>query len=99
MDKLLTFCNIRKEDTVLNRLHVYRSLLFHTFPLTKEESPVCVACNTTVTVNLILMECADLVEARKKYFEERSLYSLFQNVNLEKIFNYLKETGMFYKVM
>ena len=36
-----------------------------------------------------IIECADLVEVRKKYVEERSLYSLFQNVNLEKIFDYL----------
>ena len=40
------------------------------------------------------MECADLVEVRKKYFEERS----YRNVNPEKIFDYLKEIGMFYKV-
>ena len=38
------------------------------------------------------------MEVEKKYFEERSLYSLFQNVNPEKIFEYLKEIGMFYKV-
>ena len=37
--------------------------------------------------------CADLVEVRKKYFEERSLYSLFRNVNPETIFDNL--IGMF----
>ena len=46
----------------------------------------------------MLIECADLVELRKKYFEERCLYSLFQNVNLSKKFDRLKEIGMFYKV-
>ena len=61
----------------------------------KEEPPVCVPCNTTISVKHILIECADLVEVRKKYFEERSLYSLFRNVNLEKFFDYLKEIGMF----
>ena len=55
-------------------------------------------CNTTITVKQILIECADLVEVRKKYFEVRSLYSLLRNVNLEKVFEYLKEIGMFYKV-
>ena len=45
-----------------------------------------------------MIEYADLVEVRKKYFEERSLYSLFRNVNPEKNFVYLKETGMAYKV-
>ena len=71
-DKLLTFCNTRKEDTVLNRLYIGHSYFTHSFLLKKEESPVCVACNTTITVKHI---------SRKKYFEERSLYSLFRNVN------------------
>ena len=99
-DKLLTFCNTRrrKKDTVLNRLHIGHSYFTCSFLLKKEEPPVCVACNTTITVKHILTECADLVEVRKKYFEERSLYSLFRNVNPQKFFVYLKEIGMFYKV-
>ena len=63
-----------------------------------EEPPVCITCNTTITVKHILIECADLVAVRKKYFEERALYSLFRNVNPGKIFEYLKEIGMLYTV-
>ena len=44
-DKLLTCCNTRKEDTVLNRLHIGHSYFTHSFLLKKEEPPVCVACN------------------------------------------------------
>ena len=69
-DKLLTFCNTRKEDTVLNRLHIGHSYFTHSFLLKKEEASVYVACNTTITVKHSLIECADLVEVRKKYFEE-----------------------------
>ena len=54
--------------------------------------------NAAITVTHILIECADLVEVKKKYFEEKSLHSLFRNVNPEKIFYDLKETGMFYEV-
>ena len=46
----------------------------HSFLLKKEEPPDCVACNTTITVKHILIECADLLEVRKKYFEERSSF-------------------------
>ena len=74
---------IRKENTVLNRLHIDHSYLTHSFILRKEEAPVCVACNTVITVKHILIECADLLEIRKKYFEEKSLYSLFWNVILK----------------
>ena len=67
-DKLLSFCNTRKENTVLNRLHIGHSYLTHSFISRKDEAPVCVACNTVLTVKHILIECADLLEVRKKYF-------------------------------
>ena len=97
-DKLLSFCNTRKENTVLNRLHVGHSYLTHSFILRKEEARVCVACNVVITVKHIFIECADLSEIRKKYFEKRFLYSLFRNGISEIIFDYLREIGVFYKI-
>ena len=64
--------------------------------MSKEELPVCVAFNTPITVKHILIECADLVEVRKKYLEKSSMYSLFRYVNPETFLDYLKETGVFY---
>ena len=73
-DKLLSLCNTRKEDTVLNRFHIGPSNLTHAFILRKkkkkEEAPVCVACNAVITVEHVLVKCAHLLEIRKKYFEE-----------------------------
>ena len=57
-----------------------------------------VACNTVITVKHILIECADLLEIKKKYFEDRSLYSLFRNVIPEIIFDFLRGIGVFYKI-
>ena len=76
-DKPLSVCSTRKENTVLNRFHIGNPYFTHSFILRKEEAPVCVACNAVLTVKHILIECADLLEIRKKYFEEKSLYSLF----------------------
>ena len=70
----------------------------HSFILRKEEAPVCAVSNTVITVKHILIERADLLEIREKYFEERSLYSLFRNVNPEIIFDFLREIGVFYKI-
>ena len=54
---------------------------------------------SVITVKHILIECADLLEIRKKYFEERSLYSLFWNVFPEFfVFLFLREIGVFYKI-
>ena len=51
--KLLSFCNTRKENTVLNRLRIGHSYLTHSFILRKEVAPVCVMCNTVLTVKHI----------------------------------------------
>ena len=97
-NKLLSFYNTKKENTVLDRLHIGHSYLTHSFILRKEEAPVCVACNAVITVKHILIEFAGLLEIRKKYFEEKSLYSLFWNVIPELVFDFLHEIGVFYKV-
>ena len=47
--------------------------------------------NAVITVKHILIECAYLLEVRKKYFEEKSLYSLFRNVIPEIFFDFLQE--------
>ena len=80
---------IQGKKTLLNRLHIGYSYLTHSFILRKEEVPVCVECNGVITVKHISIECADLLEIRKKYFEEKSLYSLFRNVIPEMIFLFL----------
>ena len=62
-DKLLSFCNTRKEDTVLNGLHVSHPYFTRSFILKKrEEAPVCVVCNALITVKHILIENANLLE-------------------------------------
>ena len=42
-DKLLSFCDTREKDTVLNRLHICHSYLTNSFILKKEEPHVCFA--------------------------------------------------------
>ena len=52
----------------------------------------------TLRVKGILTECADLLEVRNKYFEHKTLYSVFRNVSPEIIFDFLREIGVFYKI-
>ena len=69
--------------------------MIHSFISRKGEASVCVACDAVITVKHILIGCADLVDTREKYFEERSLYSLFRKVIPEIIFDFLREIGVF----
>ena len=82
----------------MNILHIDHSYLTHSFILRKEEAPVCIACNAVITVKHILIECAGLLEIRKKYFEEKSLYSIFRTVIPEMILYFLQEIGVLYKI-
>ena len=82
----------------MNKLYIGHSYLIYSFIFRKEEAPVCVACDAVITVKHILIECADLFEIRKKYFEERSLYSPFRNVIPDIIFDSLREIGVLYEI-
>ena len=70
-DHLLSFCNTRKENTVLNRLQIGHTYLTHAFTLRKEVVPVCVACNAVISGKHILIECADLLEFTKNKNKNR----------------------------
>ena len=88
-DKLSSFCNTRKEDTVLNRLHIAHSNFTHFFLLRKEEAPVRVACNAVFTVKHILIECADFFGDQKEIFRrEIFVLTFFRNVFPEIIFDF-----------
>ena len=60
----------------------------HSFVLRKEEAPVCVTCDTVIIVKHILIEYTNLVEIRKRYFEEIYIFIFtFYNVIPEAIFD------------
>ena len=46
----------------------------------------------------LLIECADLLVVRKKYFEQKSLYSLYRNVSPEIILDFLRVIRVFYQI-
>ena len=62
----------------------------NSFILKKGEAPVFVACNAVITGKHIFIDCADSVKIRKKYFEKRSLYSLFFFNVISEIFGILR---------
>ena len=77
-EKLLSFCNTRKENTVLNRLHIGHSYLTHSFILRKEEASVCVACNAVITVKHILIECTDLLRLERNILKRNLCIHSFE---------------------
>ena len=52
----------------------------------------------STAVKHILIECADLLEIRKKYFEERCIHSFGTWFRNFFFFNFFREIGVFYKI-
>ena len=86
----------RREEIVLTRIRIGHTHYTHGYLLRGEDQPECVACMCPLTVRHILLECADFLHNRRKYYNVPSLFDLFDQVPPSKILNYLKEIELFY---
>ena len=97
-DALPKFSRNRKEETVLARIHIGHTHLTHGYMLRNEEPPFCVACDKPCTVEHILIKCIDVMDMHVKYYKAVNLKVMFRDVLPDKIFEFLKEINVFYRV-
>ena len=97
-DALQTFCRNRKEETTLSRLHIGHTYATHSHLVNGKDPPWCHACDQPWTVKHFLLECADLLETRLKYYDCSSLKDLFTTVSISSICGYLQEINLLHKV-
>ena len=90
--------NVRREDVVITRLRIGHTRFTHSYILNREEQPFCIACNKHITVKHILTDCIDFLQDRNKYFQVRDLRQLFQDVPVDNILSFLKDTNLFNKI-
>ena len=90
--------NVRREDVVITRLRIGHTRFTHSYILNREEQPFCIACNQHITVKHILTDCIDFLQDRNKYFQVRDLKQLFQDVPVDNILSFLKDTNLFNKI-
>jgi len=89
-------CLSRRDSVLLNRLCIGHTRLTHSFLLSGDDLPECGTCQCPLTVKHILVECVDLKDVRNKQFVACSVKDLFNNVEAQKIIDFIKET-YFYK--
>ena len=46
----------------------------------------------------ILLHCVDFQNSRDKYYKVNTLKELFETIEINNIFRFLKEIGLFYKI-
>ena len=91
--------NVRREDVVITRLRIGHTRFTHSYILNREKQPFCIACNQHITVKHILTDCIDFLQDRNKYFQVRDLRQLFQDVPVDNILSFLKDTNLFNKII
>mgnify|MGYP001553615755 CR=1 FL=1 len=92
-----TLTNTRREEMVLTRARIGHTYFTHGHILRAELPPQCIPCNCSFTTRHILVECADFHYIRNKYYQVNSLRDLFERIQPSKIFQFLKEIGLFYR--
>ena len=90
--------NVRREDVVITRLRIGHTRFTHSYILNREEQPFCIVCNQHITVKHILTDCIDFLQDRNKYFQVCDLRQLFQDVPVDNILSFFKDTNLFNKI-
>ena len=89
-------CLSRRDSALLNKLRIGHTRLTHSFLLSGDDLPECGTCQCPLTVKHILVECVDLSDVRNKHFVASSIKDVFNNVEAQKVVDFIKETR-FYK--
>ena len=88
----------RREEIIMARLRIGHTYVTHSYLLKGEEEPQCIACNESLTVKHILVDCVDHAPTRQKYFDVDSMATLFNTVKLEFVFDFLKQINLYKKI-
>ena len=86
-----------RREQVISRLRNGHTRLTHSFILKQEPQPQCLTCLTTCTVKQILIECRAFAVIRKRFFKVNNLNDLFENVKIDDILSFLRETELYQK--
>jgi hypothetical protein len=54
-----------------------------------EPAPGCICCDAAYTIKHILLDCMDLADARKLFYTEIDMFTLFGKVTRGKILDFI----------
>jgi len=82
----------------MSRLCIGHTKLTHSYILKQEQQPQCETCQTPLTVKHLFMECRFFAHIRNRYFKANNMKDLFENVNMEDIFSFLREIKLYHRI-
>ena len=84
----------RQEQTPYNRLRIGHTYLTHSYLLKDEDPPICIPCNSLLTVEHILISCIDFDIIRQNFYTASNLKDLFHNVHPKRIISFVHAIGL-----
>ena len=92
------FRKSRKTQVTITRLRIGHRRLMHFFILKQEQQPQRPTCQTPCTIKYVFLECKIFNDTRKHYFHANTMKDLFENVHMDNVLLFLKETGLYQKI-
>ena len=88
----------RREHLVLCRLRLGHTYMTHRYLLAGDDPPVCISCQENLTVEHILIDCAEYFHVRYQCFDVNNLGELFHTVFPDLIIRFIQRVGLFYLI-
>ena len=88
----------RRDELIIHRLRIGHTHLTHAFILNRDDPPECISCQTPLTVEHILLNCAEFMQIRESYYTCDTLAELFSTVPPRTIVEFIKEIGFYQKI-
>ena len=85
----------RQEQTLYNRLRIGHTYLTHSYLLKDEDLPICIPCNSLLTVeHILLISCIDFNVIRQNFYTASNLQDLFHNIHPKRIISFVHAIGL-----
>jgi len=68
--------------------------LTHSYFLKDEDPPICITCNSLLTVEHILISCIDFDIIRQNFYTASNLKDLFHNIHPKRIISFIHAIGL-----
>ena len=88
----------RREQLVLCRLRLGHTYTTLRYLLAGEDPPVCISCQENLTVEHILIHCAEYFHVRYPCFDVNNLGELFHTVSPDLIIRFIQRAGLIYVI-
>ena len=84
----------RREQVIISRLRIGYTRLTHSFILKQKQQPQYFTHQTRCTVKHVLIEHKEFALIRKRFFKMNSSRDLFDNVKMNDVLSFLRETRL-----